>query len=55
MMQYVREKILEGDFTDAMQALQRFPQDIDVRILLNWANNFVKDDPIYKNYIGEHY
>jgi TBC1 domain family member 13 len=55
MLQYIRDQILEGDFTDAMQALQRFPQDIDIRIILNWANTFVKDDPIYHNYIGDHY
>jgi hypothetical protein len=51
----MKEPILEGDFTDAMQALQRFPQDIDIRLLLNNANQFVKEDPIYINYIGEHY
>ncbi len=46
---------MEGDFTDAMQALQRFPSDTDVRVLLNVANNFVKDDPIYQNYVGDHF
>lgn len=55
MITYIRDDILGGDFTDAMQALQRFPQDIDVRILLNRANQFVKDDPVYANYIGDHY
>lgn len=55
MLNYIRDKVLDGDFTDSMQALQRFPQDIDVRILLNKANEYIKSDPVYKNYIGEHY
>ena len=54
MLQVIREDIMEGDFTDAMQALQRFPQDIDVRDLLNKANDFVKEDPIYQNFVGDH-
>lgn len=55
MLNYIRETLLEGDFTDAMQALQRFPQDIDIRVILNKANEFVADDPVYKNYIGDHF
>ena len=55
MLQYIREDIMDADFTDAMQSLQRFPQEIDVRIILNGANQFVKDDPLYQNYARDHY
>lgn len=55
MLKHIRDKILKGDFTDAMQALQRFPQDLDVTVILNSANSLVKNDPDYHNYIGDHF
>jgi len=55
MLKHIRDKILKGDFTDAMQALQKFPQDLDVTVILNSANSLVKNDPDYHNYIGDHF
>ena len=54
MIHYLRDIILEGDFSDGMQALQKFPQDVDVRGLLNQANTYVEDIPKYEKYIGDH-
>ena len=54
MINYVRDPILEGDFSDAMQILQKFPQDVDVRALLNHANTYVEGLKKYEKYIGDH-
>lgn len=54
MINYVRDTILEGDFSDAMQILQKFPQDVDVRALLNHANTYVEGLKKYEKYIGDH-
>ena len=55
MVKHLRETLLEGDFADCMQALQKFPEHVNIRDLLNDANQLLIENQRYNNFLGPHY